>query len=126
MFNQAKKIDILPEVKLNGSNIKVEDEAKLLGVMITNNLTWQKNTQFIISRSFQRMWILRNLKKYGADDQTLLKAYGQQIRTITEMACPAWNGALTQEEVKSIVRIQKTALSIIRAERHTTYKEAQE
>ena len=126
MFNQARKIDILPEVKLNGNNIEVVDEAKLLGVMISNNLTWQKNTQFIISKSYQRMWILRNLKKYGADDQTLLEAYGQQIRTITEMACPAWNGALTREEVWAIERIQKTALSIIRAERHTTYKEALE
>ena len=40
MFNQARKIDILPEVKLNGNNIEVVDEAKLLGFMITNNLTW--------------------------------------------------------------------------------------
>ena len=102
LFNQARKIDILPKVKLYENQIEVVEEAKLLGVMITNNLTWQRNTQYIISKSYQRMWILRNLKKYGADDQTILEAYDQQIRTITEMACPVWNGAITQEEVRAI------------------------
>ena len=70
------------------------------------------------------MWIIRNLKKYGANDQVLLEAYGHQIRTITEMACPVWNGALTQQEVRAIERIQRTALAIIRGENHTSYKEA--
>ena len=99
MFNQATKVDILPKVRLNDDLIEVVDEAKLLGIMITNDLTWHKNTQYIIGRSYQRMWILRNLKKYGANDQTLLEGYGQQIRSITEMACPVWNGSLTQEQL---------------------------
>ena len=72
------------------------------------------------------MWRLRNLKMYGADDQTILEAYGQQKRNITEIACPVWNGVITQEEVRAIERIQKTALAIIRAEMDTTYKEALE
>ena len=105
VFNQARKVDILPKVRLNDDLIEVVDEAKLLGIMITNDLTWHKNTQYIIGRSYQRMWILRNLKKYEADDQTLLEAYGQQIRSITEMACPVWNGALTQKEERAIERI---------------------
>ena len=37
-----------------------------------------------------------------------------------------WNGAITQEEIRAIENKQKTALAIIRAERHTTYKEALE
>ena len=37
-----------------------------------------------------------------------------------------WNGSLTQEEVRAIERIQRTALAIIRAEKHTRYTEALE
>ena len=119
MFKQARKVYILPEVRLNDNLIEVVDEAKLLGILITNDLTRHKNTQYIFTRSYQRMWILKNLKKYGANDQTLLEAYGQQIKSITEMTCPVWNEALTQEEVRAIEGIQRTALAIIRAEKHT-------
>ena len=42
------------------------------------------------------------------------------------MACPVWNGALTQQEERAIERIQRTALAIIRGEEHTTYSEALE
>ena len=127
VFNEARKVDILPKVKLSeGNMIEVVDDMKLLGIMIRSDLKWQDNTQHIISKSFLRMWIIRNLKKYGADEKLLIEAYTQQIRSITEMACPVWNGALTQQDERAMERIQRTALAIIRGEGHTTYKEALE
>ena len=58
-------------------------------------------------KSYKRMWILRNLKKYGAEEQELLDTYFQQIRSITEMACAVWNVGLTQQEVRGLERVQK-------------------
>ena len=87
VFNEGRKVDILPQVKLNqGTLIEVVDDMKLLGIMIRSDLKWHDNTQHIISKSFQRMWIIRNLKKYGAKENLLIEAYTQQIRSITEMA----------------------------------------
>ena len=127
VFNEARSVDILPKVKLNDENtVEVVEEMKLLGLMVNSDLTWHKNTQHIISKGFQRMWLIRNLKKYGANNKVLLEAYVQQIRSITEMACPVWNGALTQQEERAIERIQRTALAVIRGEEHTTYSEALE
>ena len=40
------------------------------------------------------------------------------------MACPVWNAGLTQQEERGSERIQRTALAIIRGEKHTTYQEA--
>ena len=40
------------------------------------------------------------------------------------MACPVWNGALTQIEALSLERVQKTALAIIRGVNHTSYEDA--
>ena len=40
------------------------------------------------------------------------------------MACPVWNAGLTQQEERDLERIQRTALAIIRGEKHTTYQEA--
>ena len=70
------------------------------------------------------MWILRRLKKLGAEEQELIDTYIQQIRSITEMACPVWNAGITQQESRSLEKIQKTALAIIREDSHTGYHDA--
>ena len=125
LFNSAKKIDILPKIELTeGTSIEVVDEAKLLGLIIRSDLKWHSNTENIIRKSYTRMWILRNLKRFGAEEQELVDTYIQQIRSITEMACPAWNGGLTQQEQRGLERIQRTAMAIIRGDKHTTYQEA--
>ena len=54
----------------------------------------------------------------------MFETYTQQIRSISEMACPVWNGALTQMEALALERVQKTALAIIRGVNHTTYEDA--
>ena len=69
------------------------------------------------------MCILRNLKRFEAEEQELLDTYIQEIRSITEMACPAWNAGLTQQEQRGLERIQRTALAIIRGDKHTSYQE---
>ena len=70
------------------------------------------------------MWLLRNLKKYGASEDQILEVYTQQIRSVVEMACPVWNSGLTGQEVRSLERVQRTAVAIIRGENHTSYREA--
>ena len=70
------------------------------------------------------MLVIKTLKRYGAEEQELLDTYIQQIRSIAEMACPVWNAGLTHQEERGLERIQRTALAIIRGEKHTTYQEA--
>ena len=70
------------------------------------------------------MWMLVNLKKFGANEDDLVGAYMQQIRNISEFSCPVWNAGLTLHEIKSLERIQKTALVIIRGNQYSSYSEA--
>ena len=125
LFNSAKKIDILQYIELTeGNPIAMVDEAKLLGLVIRSDFKWQSNKDSIIIKSYIRMFIIRNLKRYGAEEQELLDTYIQQIRSIAEMACHVWNSGLTQQDERGLERIQRTALAIIRGEKHTTYQEA--
>ena len=67
VFNQAKSVDVLPELKMGGNEIiEVVDEIKLLGIIVRNDMKWHSNTRNIIAKCFARMWLLRNLKKFGA------------------------------------------------------------
>ena len=97
---------------------------KLLGVMIRSDMKWHFNTKNLIVKAYQRMWMLRNLKRNGANEDQLLRTYFQQIRSMTEMVCPVWTAGLTLQDISALERVRKTALAIIRGGNHTTYREA--
>ena len=125
IFNTATSVDILPKVNMNNDEVlEVVEDMKLLGVMIRSDMKWASNTKNITNKCYKRMWMLRNLKVHGANEEQLVRTYIQQIRSITEMACPVWNGAITVHENRALERVQKIALAIIRGEQHTTYAEA--
>ena len=50
VFNQAKSVDILPEVKLDENKLEVVEETKLLVIILRNNLKWQSNTKNILAK----------------------------------------------------------------------------
>lgn len=52
---------------------------------------------------------LKILKSYGAPTNDLSAFYCSVIRPITKYGAEIWNGGLTQEQKKSIERIQKRA-----------------
>ena len=84
IFNQATSIDVHPTVTLDQNKIlEVVDEMKPLGVMIRSDMKWHSNTKNLIVKSYQRMWMLRNLKRNGANEDQLLRTYFQQIRSMT-------------------------------------------
>ena len=125
LFNRAKKTDFMPKLELTEVNpIEVVEEFKLLGIMITSDLKWTSNTKLTIAKCYKRMWMLRNLKKFGTSENNLIEVYYQQVIRITEMVCPVWNAGITQQEVREIERIQRVALAVIRVDKHTNYKEA--
>ena len=66
LFDQAK-YDFMPEIKLDdGELAEVVEEFKLLYVFITSDLKWHKNTKYITTKGFHRLWMLRRIKHLGA------------------------------------------------------------
>ena len=116
----------MPKFSIYGNELLLVEEMKLLGVIVRIDMKWISNTKNIISKCYSRLWMLRNLKRYGADETQLKKVYIQQIRSILEMACPVWNAGLTQKEIRDLERIQKISLSIILGQGHVSYTESLE
>ena len=50
--------------------------------------------------------------------------YIAYIRSILEQSCTVWNSGLTEENVKDIERVQKSALKLILAEKYLSYENA--
>ena len=124
LFNTRKNFDFVPEVGLGSDSLQVVEVTKLLGVQIRSDLKWSTNTDYICSKGYSRLWMLRRLKALGAETGELLDIYKLQVISVLELAVPVWHPGLTQSEVTQIERVQKTALHIILGTKYTSYNEA--
>ena len=48
LFNFTENHKFITSLKLNGETLDVVQQAKLLGVIISNDLKWDKNTEYLI------------------------------------------------------------------------------
>ena len=124
LFNPCKTRDFLPEMEMNGTRLDLVEEAKLLGVIISSNLSWSSNTDYIVERCNKKTWTLRRLKQLGASHKDLIDVYCKQIRSIAEFAAPVWNSSLTGDDIVKLERIQKIALHIILGDKYYSYTSA--
>ena len=124
LFNPCKSKDFMPEMVVEGTRLDLVEQAKLLGVIVTSNLSWSANTDYIVERCYKKMWVMRRLKKLGADDSDLIEVYHKQVRSVAEYAVPVWNSALTGEDICKIERIQKIACNIILGDKYKSYTHA--
>ena len=91
IFNPTIVYDFLPEMEIEGNHLETLDEMKLLGLTLTSDLKWKTNTTNMVKKSYSKMWILKRLKKKGANLQDLTDIYNKQVRSVLEFGAPVWN-----------------------------------
>ena len=124
VFNPGTARDILPRFNLNGEELEVVEETKLLGLVIRNDLSWHPNTAYLVGRANKKLWTLRRLKKLGTKTSDLLDVYYKQVRSILELALQLWHPGLTSSDRNKMERVQKSALSIILGRNYKSYNKA--
>ena len=122
ILNFCKSLRFGTRLHLNGSLLDQARETKLLGVIISDDLTWHSNTRYITTRAYQRMIILKNLYQFNIPVAELVTIYTMYIRSILEQSCVVWGSSITQDEVMSIERVQKCALRIILKSDYMSYE----
>ena len=106
LFNMSQKYRFPLEISFSdGENLEVIDSTKILGVIISNNLKWSQNTEYITSKAMRRIWTLRKLQKLGLSQKFILDVYVKEIRSILEYNAPLWNGGITSSESQKIEKI---------------------
>ena len=124
IFNKAGSRDFMPDVHIDEQSLDVVDEVKLLGLVITSDLKWTKNTESICNKGYSRLWMLRRLKALGADKDDLKEVYEKQVRSILEFGTPVFTAGLTVDDSNNIERVQRTAAYIILDEDYSSYGDA--
>ena len=122
-FTKSRKWDFPPELYFSdGTPIEYLSEIKLLGVMVSQDTKWAKNTDYICQKARQKLWLLRRMQKLDLTIHQMFDVYCKEVRSILELAVPVWHSGLTRQQAADIEGIQKLAMKIILQERYGNYQ----
>ena len=125
IFSRTKE-PFSTRLALNNCKLDQISATKLLGVWITEDLSWQKNTQEICRKAYARLSMLTKLKYVGVGIEDLIDIYKLYIRSLTEYCATAFHSSLTLEQSTDLERIQKTCLRVILGDNYVSYTAALE
>ena len=64
IFDFTEKYKFTTHLKLNTETLEVVNKAKLLGVIITDDLKWDENTEYLVKKANSRMELLRKVASF--------------------------------------------------------------
>ena len=124
IINFTDNYKFTTNLHLNDKNIEVVSETKLLGVILTDDLKWNANTNYLVKKAFARMRMLHKLSEFNMPISEMIDIYILYIRSYLEQSCHIWHSSLTQEDSDNLERVQKTALKIILGSNYISYENA--
>ena len=98
---------------INHKELEIVSHAKVLGVIISNDLKWNSHIECVINRNSKRLYFLRQLKRAKLPRGDMIYFYCSCIRSIIEYAAPVFHYALPRYLSDDFERIKKRALFII-------------
>jgi hypothetical protein len=114
--------------RLTMNNVKLDrvSECKILGLYISDDLSWSRNCKEICTKAYSRLQMITKLKYVGVSIDDLLDIYILYIRSVTEYCSVVFHSSLTTELSNKLERIQKTCLRVILADMYVDYSSALE
>ena len=103
----------LEPIVINERAIERVSKTKLLGVIISNDLTWDEHIMSICKKACGRIYQLYPLKRAGVSVKDLILIYFTTIRPVLEYACPVWHPGLNAKLSSQLENIQKRIFKII-------------
>ena len=100
-------------VIVNGKGLEVVQHAKLLGVTISSDLSWNEHIRNVVKKASKRLYFLVQLKRAKVAFEDLVLFYVACIRSILTYATPVFYYALPIYLQQELECVQKRAISII-------------
>ena len=83
----VNKSDFVTILNINGVKLDETKEVKLLGVWVTENMSWDSNASELCRKAYSRMSMLTKLRYAGVKTEDLLDVYKLFIRSLLEYCC---------------------------------------
>ena len=123
VFSRSKE-PFATRLTMNSVTLERKSVTKILGMWISEDLSWSKNCQEMAKKAYSRLSLITKLKYVGVNRNDLIDIYILFIRSVTEYCAVVFHSSLTQKESEKIERIQKTCLKIILGDEYLDYSNA--
>ncbi len=112
-FGKKVSKDIVPQVIIDEKKIERINTFKLLGVILSSDLSWGPHVSYMLQKISKRYYIIFQLAKIGIVHHEIVMIYCAIIRSVLEYACAVWHSGLTITQSDDIERVQKRCMRII-------------
>ena len=109
-------------ITINDKQIEAISSAKLLGVVVSDNLRWNAHVESICKKAATRLYFLKQLRRVKVPPKDMLLFYTTCIRPALEYTCPVFHHSLPQYLSNEMEMLQKRALRIMQPD--LSYAEA--
>ena len=113
----SELIDELPSIHIGDEIIERVNIFKLLGVLLQDNLKWNKHVEEITRRANGKLYHLRDCRKSYHPTHVGLTIFKSIIRPTLEHAPPVWGGKPKYRQDK-VERVQTRCLKIMGLEKN--------
>ena len=103
----------LSPLSINGEVVERVTSFKFLGTTIHESLSWDLNASIIISKSHQRLYFLRQLKKFKVSQPAMIHFYRATIESVLTFSILVWYGHTTAQDKTRLERVVRRASKII-------------
>lgn len=94
---------------IDDSSVQIVEECTFLGLTLSKDLTWSKNTTNIVKKSRQRLYFLRKLGEFTQNSKILLNFYRCRIESLLVSSVTVWFRNITDKEKRALYKVVRSA-----------------
>ncbi|KAK3562237.1 hypothetical protein QTP86_032104, partial [Hemibagrus guttatus] len=105
----------LPPLTIMNSTVPTVASFRFLGTTISQDLKWDTHIDATIKKAQQRLYFLRQLRKFNLPQELLIHFYSAVIESVLCTSITVWFGSATKSDMRRLQRTVRTAERIIGA-----------
>ncbi len=103
-FRKSQQRPYTP-LMISGNPVERVSSFKYLGVNISENLTWTTHIQTQVKKARQRLYHLRQLRKFRVSPAILKTFYSGTIESVLTQCISVWHGNSSNQDCKALQRV---------------------
>ncbi len=103
----------LPPLTIMNSTVTAVESFRFLGTTISQDLKWDNHIDSIVRKAQQRLYFLRQLRKFNLPQELLKQFYSAIIESVLCTSISVWFSSANKSDLRRLRRVVRTAERII-------------
>ncbi|KAK3527750.1 hypothetical protein QTP86_003341 [Hemibagrus guttatus] len=95
----------LPPLTIMNSTVPIVESFRFLGTTISQDLKWGTHINATIKKAQQRLYFLRQLRKFNLPQELLIYFYSAVIESVLCTSITVWSGSATKSDMRRLQRM---------------------